>query len=182
MKMKSKICSIALVLTLSAGVSLFAQVRGGGRPAGVGNRQGAQDRPTVTGQDRSERQNRGTEANREERRDERRDERREDRNNRIANEINDNPQLRSRLQEILPGTNIDTASSGFKNKGQFIAAVHVSNNLGIPFDQLKDKMVSGDMSLGKAVQELRPDLSKDEANREAKKAEAQSKRDTDKKS
>jgi hypothetical protein len=41
------------------------------------------------------------------------------------------------------------AESGFKNHGQFIAALHVSKNLNIPFDQLKAKMTSSlPMSLG----------------------------------
>ena len=31
---------------------------------------------------------------------------------------------------------------GFKNQGQFIAALHVSQNLGIPFTELKSHMVT----------------------------------------
>jgi hypothetical protein len=37
---------------------------------------------------------------------------------------------------------LDTASRGFKNQGQFIAALHVSQNLGIPFTELKSHMVT----------------------------------------
>jgi len=37
---------------------------------------------------------------------------------------------------------LDTASFGFKNQGQFIAALHVSENLGIPFTELKSHMVT----------------------------------------
>jgi hypothetical protein len=84
------------------------------------------------------------------------------------------PQLSSRLQSLLPaGTNLNDAASGFKNLGQFIAAVHVSNNLGISFNDLKGKMISGD-SLGKAIQTLDPNVN---AKHEAKKAEKQSKGD-----
>ena len=37
---------------------------------------------------------------------------------------------------------LDKASRGFKNQGQFIAALHVSQNLGIPFTELKSHMVT----------------------------------------
>ena len=37
---------------------------------------------------------------------------------------------------------LDKASLGFKNQGQFIAALHVSQNLGIPFADLKSHMVT----------------------------------------
>jgi hypothetical protein len=37
---------------------------------------------------------------------------------------------------------LDRASLGFKNQGQFIAALHVSENLGIPFTELKSHMVT----------------------------------------
>jgi hypothetical protein len=44
----------------------------------------------------------------------------------------------------LTGTTmtLDKASLGFKNQGQFIAALHVSQNLGIPFTELKSHMVT----------------------------------------
>ena len=52
-----------------------------------------------------------------------------------------NPKLEARLLTLLPaGTNIQDASQGFKNWGQFVAAVHVSNNLSIPFADLKTAM------------------------------------------
>jgi hypothetical protein len=57
---------------------------------------------------------------------------------------------------------------GFKNQGQFIAALHVSENLGIPFTELKSHMVTvtpgapGELptatqtgSLGQAIQKSR---------------------------
>jgi len=94
--------------------------------------------------------------------------------------------FRSRIQSLLPtGTDIKTAESGFKNHGQFIAALHVSKNLNISFDQLKAKMTgvtatsstvqtsSTAVSLGKAIHALRPDMSVTQANVEAKKAEKQ---------
>src|ERR671920_122723 len=54
-----------------------------------------------------------------------------------------NQKLVERLRTMLPvGTDMTTASSGFRNQGQFVAAIHVSNNLGIPFDDLKKRMVT----------------------------------------
>jgi hypothetical protein len=48
------------------------------------------------------------------------------------------------------------ASRGFKNQGQFIAALHVSQNLGIPFRKLRTEMVKNDQSLGQSIKTLRP--------------------------
>ena len=89
----------------------------------------------------------------------------------------------SKIQSLLPpGTDLKAAEGGFKNEGQFIAALHVSKNLGIPFDQLKAKMTgdglagqtdSSPMSLGKAIHALKPALTQDQANDQAKRAEKQ---------
>jgi hypothetical protein len=85
-----------------------------------------------------------------------------------------NSTLNDRLSTLLPsGMSLTDAASGFKNLGQFVAAVHVSHNLDIPFTDLKDKMTSGD-SLGKAIHALKPDV---KAKSEAKKAEKQAKAD-----
>jgi hypothetical protein len=85
-----------------------------------------------------------------------------------------NTHLSSKLQSLLPaGTNLNQAASGFKNLGQFVAAVHVSHNLDIPFSSLKSKMMSGD-TLGKSIHSLKPRVN---AKEEAKKADKQSKRD-----
>ena len=68
-----------------------------------------------------------------------------------------NPQLEQRLKLLLPaGTNIANASKGFKNWGQFVAAVHVAHNLNIPFASLKAKMTGKTpLSLGQAIQALK---------------------------
>jgi hypothetical protein len=89
----------------------------------------------------------------------------------VSDHLERNTHLAARLQGILTGTDLQQASSGFKNLGQFVAAAHVSKNLGIPFDQLKLKM-TGDspISLGKAIQELQPEV---DAKSEVKKAEQQ---------
>jgi hypothetical protein len=75
----------------------------------------------------------------------------------VQQQLQRNTHLADKLQGRLPaGTNVVTASSGFRNLGQFVAAVNVSNNLGVPFAQLKTRMVDRKMSLGQAIQDLRP--------------------------
>lgn len=90
--------------------------------------------------------------------------------------IQQNPQLASRLTPLLPsGMSLETAAQGFKNQGQFIAALHVSKNLGIPFDQLKTEMTgSNHRSLGQAIETLKPGADADKA---AKTAEDEAKAD-----
>jgi hypothetical protein len=94
----------------------------------------------------------------------------------IASKLARNPQLSSKLAALLPpGTNLATASAGFKNLGQFVAAVHVSKNLGIPFDQLKTMMTGPPpLSLGKAITALAPTAN---AKMALKTAEKQAKAD-----
>jgi hypothetical protein len=88
-----------------------------------------------------------------------------------------NPKLSNQLQTMLPeGTNVQDAASGFNNLGEFVAAVHISQNLNIPFDQFKQKVTNGD-SLGKALQELNPSLNHKEVKSEVKKAKKQAKED-----
>ena len=69
--------------------------------------------------------------------------------NPIAAKIASKPNLSAKLTGMLPidpatgkTMTLDKASLGFKNQGQFIAALHVSENLGIPFTQLKSNMVT----------------------------------------
>ncbi len=73
----------------------------------------------------------------------------------------------------LTGQDASAACSGFKNLGQCVAAAHVSKNLDIPFADLKAKMTgSSPVSLGKAIQELKPSAnSKSEAKKASKQAE-----------
>ena len=93
--------------------------------------------------------------------------------------LTQNKQLASKLSLLLPpGTDLQTAASGFKNLGQFVAAVHVSKNLDIPFAQLKCTELATKAacttangtttetmpvpakpsSLGQAIQTLKPSL------------------------
>ncbi len=84
-----------------------------------------------------------------------------------------NPRLEQRLQMLLPaGTSVADGAAGFKNWGQFVAAAHVSHNLDIPFFDLKARMTGGSaVSLGDAIQALRPDIPGSQAASAAKKAE-----------
>jgi len=86
--------------------------------------------------------------------------------------LSHNTQLSSRLGSLLPaGTDVQQAAAGFKNLGQFVAAVHVSHNLGIPFDDLKAKMTGPNAeSLGKAIKSLKLEAN---SKAEAKKAQKQ---------
>jgi hypothetical protein len=94
-------------------------------------------------------------------------------NKTVSDKLTNNTQLASKLSGLLPpGTNLQTAAQGYKNLGQFVAAVHVSHNLGIPFDQLKAKMIGPPSeSLGKAIHALKPDAnSKNEVKTGTKQA------------
>ena len=75
------------------------------------------------------------------------------------------------LLNLPEGTDMTPYAAGFRNQGQFVAAVHVSNNLGLTFSELKTLMVDQHLSLGQAIQQLRPDVN---ANAEVRRANSQS--------
>jgi len=60
---------------------------------------------------------------------------------------------------LPPGMTVNQASKGFKNQGQFIAALHVSENTGIPFRDLKTDMTRKHLSLGQSIQDLKKSAS-----------------------
>jgi len=104
----------------------------------------------------------------------------------INERFQNDAKFRARMESLLPqGMDLKTAETGFRNHGQFIAALHVSKNLGISFDQLKAKMTgvsvdatgkttnSNPISLGKAIHELRPNMPETQANQQAQRAEKQ---------
>jgi hypothetical protein len=75
----------------------------------------------------------------------------------VQQKLTKNTNLAAKLTSRLPaGTDLMAASAGFRNLGQFVAAVNVSNNLGLSFTQLKAKMVTDNLSLGQAIQAVRP--------------------------
>jgi hypothetical protein len=87
----------------------------------------------------------------------------------------------------LTGIPAQDACSGFKNLGQCVAAAHVSQNLGLKFVDLKDKMLALNpdgtpntaakpMSLGSAIQSLDPQAN---TKTEVKKAKQQAETDTE---
>lgn len=75
----------------------------------------------------------------------------------IAANIAKSPQLEARLKTMLPsGMTMEEASSGFRNQGQFIAALEASKNNNIDFVKLKAEMTGDEaLSLGQAVQKLK---------------------------
>lgn len=74
----------------------------------------------------------------------------------VQQKLQKNTNLADKLQSRLPeGTDLMKAAADFKNLGQFVAAVNVSNNLGLSFTDLKTRMVDDGMSLGQAIQDLK---------------------------
>ena len=76
---------------------------------------------------------------------------------------------------MLPkGMTLDQAATGFRNQGQFIAALHVSQNLGVQFADLRSAMVGNQQSLGQSIHTLKPAAN---ATNEAKRATGQADND-----
>jgi hypothetical protein len=98
----------------------------------------------------------------------------------LSQRLERQPELAERLGRLLPpGTNVHEAAHGFRNLGQFVAAANVSRNLNIPFDDLKARMTGENaVSLGRAIQELRPDMSRDEVRRAVREAERAAREET----
>jgi hypothetical protein len=168
--------SLTCVAMLAFSLSAFAQHAGGGmgggRPAGAGpgstgapSGVGSENagRPSDVGSTGMSHSSMGSQS---------------------PDNVLNNSKLNSSLTNALsksgitvPGGNLKTACSGFKNLGQCIAAMHVAKNLDIPggFDALKDKMTgSNAVSLGKTIQELSPKVN---AKSETKKASKQANQD-----
>lgn len=75
----------------------------------------------------------------------------------ISAKITRNPEQLARINAMLPsGMTIDQATAGFRNQGQFIAALNASKNQGVPFADLQKAMTVDGLSLGQAVKKLRP--------------------------
>jgi hypothetical protein len=88
---------------------------------------------------------------------------------------NNKPESAGKSADHRRETEVPKNFDGFKNRGQYVAARHVSENLGIRYTDLRSSMVNGHRSLGEAIHELRPDLSKDAVKAATKKAEAAAK-------
>jgi hypothetical protein len=87
------------------------------------------------------------------------------------------PKVEERVKAMLPpGTTLPQAYSGFRGVGEFISALHVSQNLGIPFYALKAKMTGPNaVSLGQAIQELKPGFQPKDVRNQVEKAQKQAK-------
>jgi hypothetical protein len=97
----------------------------------------------------------------------------------VVNAFDRDQYLSSRVKTLLPprSTLSDTAT-GFKNEKHFIAAMHLSQNLNIPFDQIKTRMTGEHhISLHDALRDLRPEMTKGEIKAEVNTAEKQAKED-----
>lgn len=107
--------------------------------------------------------------------------RREDLRDRLEDRIDRDPRFAAHVRDIMPpDIKPGDAFDGFNSHGQFFAALHVSKNLDIPFRQLKTTMMSDEnMSLGKAIHELRPDMSEADVRQAVQKSEKQA-QDTEK--
>jgi len=80
----------------------------------------------------------------------------------------------TRLAALVPaGLTPEDACRGFKELSACSAALHVAQNLNIPFADLKDRVTSG-QSLGTAIHSLKP---KADSKREAQRAEEQARQD-----
>jgi hypothetical protein len=76
--------------------------------------------------------------------------------NKAQQKLLQNPKMREKLQARVPvDVDVVTAAAGFKNFGQFVAAINVSNNRGLDFKGLRDLMTGENpLSLGQAIQQL----------------------------
>jgi len=91
-------------------------------------------------------------------------------------ELRINDKLTAKLKTLLPeGSDPHYLSKGFAELKDFVTTVHASNNLKVPFGDLKHKMADGSpKELQKAIHELKPDA---DPKAETKKASEQAKQD-----
>ena len=89
----------------------------------------------------------------------------------LAAKLAKNPALSAKLSALLPpGTDLTKAAAGFHNMRDFVAALHASKDLGIPFDQLKAKLTGpGHENLRKAIADLAPTANAKAAEKTAEK-------------
>lgn len=81
----------------------------------------------------------------------------------------------TRLAAIVPsGMSAQEACAGFRSVDECVATLHASQNLSIPFPDLKSR-VTGGAKLGTAIHQLKPDAN---VKAEVRKAEDQARIDT----
>ncbi len=100
---------------------------------------------------------------------------------RLANHPALSAALSARLGPLLPaGMSIQTAATGFRNLGQFVAAVNAAHDLNIPFAQFQAKMTGPNAeSLGHAIHDLQPNLSTQAVKADVKLAKRQARDDVE---
>jgi hypothetical protein len=70
--------------------------------------------------------------------------------------ISSNPAQKARVEAMLPqGMTLEAATAGFRNQGQFLAALNASKNQGLDFVALQTAMTTDGLSLGQAVQKVK---------------------------
>jgi hypothetical protein len=75
----------------------------------------------------------------------------------VQKELQRNLVLADSLRGRLPtGTDLYAAAGGFRRLELFVATVHASTNIEIPFSELKRRIVNDGMTLGQAIQDMRP--------------------------
>ena len=75
----------------------------------------------------------------------------------VQKELQRNLVLADGLRSRLPvGTDLNGAAAGFRRLELFVATVHASNNVEISFAELKRRIVNDGMTLGQAIQDIRP--------------------------
>jgi hypothetical protein len=75
----------------------------------------------------------------------------------VQRDLQRNVIVREAVRVRLPhGTDLNAAAGGFRRLELFVATVNASGNLGIPFFELKRRIVNDGMTLGQAIQDIRP--------------------------
>jgi hypothetical protein len=76
--------------------------------------------------------------------------------NAVSTKISGNPEQLARVQGMLPqGVTLEQATAGFRNQGQFIAALNASKSQGVNFVDLQKAMTVDGLSLGQAVKKVK---------------------------
>jgi hypothetical protein len=76
--------------------------------------------------------------------------------NALSTKISAKPDQLARITAMLPqGMTLEQATAGFRNQGQFVAALNASKNNGVKFVDLQKAMTVDGLSLGQAVKQLK---------------------------
>ena len=75
----------------------------------------------------------------------------------VQKDLQHNEVLANGLRARLPqGADLNAAAAGFRRLELFVATVHASTNVDISFYELKRRIVNDGMTLGQAIQDIRP--------------------------